>query len=157
MPRYSKPVWQMIKEALERLGEAFPLDVIQYIKENYPEDRVNERTIRAQLIASCVNHSSAHYYPNTQRFSFLLRTGKYRTYNPEIDGQWVVEATGARRIDEELPSAEIPYSKMDSDGRIILPKTIQKKLNINPNDIVAFIEDGKNIILKKGRLRLDFE
>lgn len=157
MTNYSKPVWKMIKEVLEDSEEAYPLEVIRQIRLKYPNDKVNERTIRAQLIATSVNHTSAHYYPNTQRFLFLLPGGKYRLYNPETDGQWVVDPTGPRRVDEEMPPAEIPYAKMDPEGRVALPPKIRTKLNIAPNDIVAFIEDGGKIVMKKAKIRLDLE
>jgi len=72
MTRYSKPVWQMVKEAVEKMGEVTAKDVKDYVRKNYAKDNVNELTINAQVIAYSVNHSSAHHYTDAQRFLFYL-------------------------------------------------------------------------------------
>jgi AbrB family looped-hinge helix DNA binding protein len=155
MVRYSKPVWQMVKEAVEKLGIVTAKDVKEYIRENYSQDNVNELTINAQVIACSVNHTSAHHYPDTKRFLFYLGNGRYRMYDPDQDGIWKMTPSGARKVSEEIKSGEAYFSQIGSGGQVLLPNAIRQKLSIEENDFVAFAEDNEgNIILKKAELRV---
>lgn len=155
MTRYSKPVWQMVKEAVEEMGEVTAKDVREYIKEHYPEDNVNELTISAQVIACSVNHTSAHHYPNTRRFLFYLGNGRYRMYNPDEDGIWEVTTSGARRVSEEVKSKKGFFSQVSKGGQVSIPNEIQKRLLIENGDFVAFVQDEEgNVLLKKAELKV---
>ena len=154
MTRYSKPVWQMIEEAVNKLGEITAKDVKDYIRKNYTEDNVNELTINAQVIACSVNHSSAHHYPNSHRFLFYLGNGRYRQYDQKKDGLWEITPDGAQRIIEEIKTKDAYFSQIDSSGQVRLPKEIQKRLSVGNRDFVAFLIDRQgNISLKKAELR----
>lgn len=155
MVRYSKPVWQMVKEAAERADVVTAKDVKEFIKENYPDDNVNELTINAQVIACSVNHSSAHHYSDTQRFLFYLGNGRYRIYHPERDGIWDITRQGAKKVSKGITSGGAYFSRVSSDGQVMIPKTIQDKLSIKKGDFVAFVEDKTgSILLKRGELRI---
>lgn len=154
MTRYSKPVWQMIEEAVDKLRELTAKDAKDYIRKNYPEDKVNESTVSAQIIACSVNHPSAHHYPDSHRFLFYLGNGRYRRYDPEKDGLWEITLTGARKILRELKTKQAYFSQIDSSGHIRLPKEIQERLSVGARDFVAFITDKQGyIVLKKAELR----
>jgi hypothetical protein len=155
MTRYSKPVWQMVKEAVEKMGEVTAKDVKDYVRKNYAKDNVNELTINAQVIACSVNHSSAHHYPDAQRFLFYLGNGRYRLYDPDKDGIWQMTPSGPQKIGVETKSGEAYFSQVTSGGQVHLPKDILNKLSIKENDFVAFVEDKEaNIYLKKAELRI---
>jgi AbrB family looped-hinge helix DNA binding protein len=154
--RYSKPVWTMIQEALAELGELSYSSTVAWIERHYPKDNVNHGTIQAQLIACSVNHSSAHYYPDPNRFLFHLGHGRYRRYNAEKDGLWQITANGAVRV-EESKEKNLPFSTMDSASRILIPPQVCAKLGLAPGSAVAFLyEDGK-VYLRKGRLKFDLD
>lgn len=154
MTRYSKPVWKMIEEAVDKIGEITAKDAKEYIRKNYAKDRVNESTISAQIIACSVNHPSAHHYPNPNRFLFYLGNGRYRRYDPRKDGLWEITPNGAQKIIREIKTDQAYFSQMDSNGQIGLPKEIQERLSVGARDFVAFVIDKQgNIILKKAELR----
>lgn len=155
MVRYSKPVWQMVKEAAEKMREITAKDVKQYIRDTYPTDNVNELTVSAQVIACSVNHPSAHHYPDSQRFLFYLGNGKYRLYAPERDGVWEKTPRGTKKVSDGIKSGNCYFSQVKSGGFIFLPRIIQEKLLIKEDDFVAFVEnsDGE-ILLRKGELRI---
>lgn len=154
MTRYSKPVWQMIEEAVDKLGEITAKDARDYIRKNYAEDNVNELTISAQVIACSVNHSSAHHYPDSHRFLFYLGNGRYRRYDPKKDGLWEITPDGAQKIIGEIKTKEAHFSQIDSSGVVRLPKEIQERLSVGDRDFVAFVIDRQgNVVLKKAELR----
>jgi len=153
--RYSKPVWQMVREAVEKMGEVTAKEVKEYIRKNYPKDNVKELTINAQVIAHSVNHSSAHHYPVSQRFLFYLGNGRYRLYDPDKDGLWQITPSGPQKVGEATKSGKAHFSQVASGGQVRLPKDILDKLLIKENDFVAFVEDNQgNIHLKRAELRI---
>jgi len=154
MTRYSKPVWKMIEEAVDELGEITAKDARDYIRKHYAKDKVNELTIGAQIIACSVNHPSAHHYPDPHRFLFYLGNGRYRRYDPKKDGVWEITPRGAQKIVNEIKTNEAYFSQIDSSGQIRLPKEIQERLSVGDRDFVAFLIDKQgNIVLKKAKLQ----
>jgi hypothetical protein len=154
MTRYSKPVWQMIEEALDAMGEITAKHAREYIRKHYAEDKVNELTISAQVIACSVNHPSAHHYPDSHRFLFYLGNGRFRRYDPQKDGLWEITSNGAQKVIREVKANQAYFSQIDSNGQVHLPQEIQEKLAVDTRDFIAFVTDTQgNIILKKAELR----
>lgn len=154
MTRYSKPVWRMIEEAVDKLGELTARDAKEYIREHYSEDKVNESTISAQVIACSVNHPSAHHYPDSHRFLFYLGNGRFRRYDQKKDGIWEITLNGARKIIREIKTEQAYFSRIDASRQVCLPKEIQERLSVGDKDFVAFLIDKQgNIVLKKAELR----
>ena len=154
MVRYSKPVWKMIEEAVDRYGEMTAKDAKDYIKENYAKDNVNELTINAQVIAASVNHPSAHHYSASHRFLFYLGNGRFRRYDAAKDGKWDITSTGATETVEGIRTSEASFSQIDSRGQVQIPREIREKLHLTNREFVAFIIDSRgNILLKKAELR----
>jgi len=152
--RYSKPVWKMIEEAVDKFGEITAKDAKDYIRENYPKDNVNELTINAQVIAASVNHPSAHHYSASHRFLFYLGNGRFRRYDAEKDGMWEISPAGVRKAVEEIKTNDAYFSQMDSRGQIQVPREIREKLHVGDRDFVAFVtDDHGNIVLRKAQLR----
>ncbi len=159
MPRYSKPVWQMVKEAIETLGELNGPSAIQYVHDHYREDNVKEATIQAQLIACSVNHKSARYFDDPNRFLWYLGNGRYRAYDPEMDK---ANVEGWRIISVTKPVGkalveEVPFSRVEPGNKVLLPPQVATTLGIAPNDIVVFVEDNGKYYVKKGRLKVEVE
>ncbi|MGA9099733.1 MAG: hypothetical protein WB392_12475 [Methanotrichaceae archaeon] len=74
---------QMIREAVEALGTAKPRQIMDHIKQKYPNVVVNESSFRADIIGCTVNHTSAKHYPGMPRFLYFHAQDK--TYS--INGQ----------------------------------------------------------------------
>jgi len=140
---------EKIREAVTELGPAAPQDVMDWIKENYPNDPVNTKSYRSDIIGCSVNHTSTHHYPGMPKFLFYEKgIKKYRLHDPKKDGEGFIKARG----NEE----EIPYSKISSTGQIYLPSSVQKALKIKPGDIIAFQENDRGeFVLRKAKLRID--
>jgi bifunctional DNA-binding transcriptional regulator/antitoxin component of YhaV-PrlF toxin-antitoxin module len=47
----------------------------------------------------------------------------------------------------------IVSSKVQQNNRVTLIRKVQKKLNVKVGDMVVFVEDEKNVVIKKGRLK----
>jgi bifunctional DNA-binding transcriptional regulator/antitoxin component of YhaV-PrlF toxin-antitoxin module len=47
----------------------------------------------------------------------------------------------------------IVSSKVQPNNRVTLIRKVQKKLNVKVGDMVVFVEDEKNVVIKKGRLK----
>ena len=96
MVRYCIPVWEMCSKALTDLqgNEKYvPLiDIVHKIHQMYPNENVNETTIRCQIISHCINrHPSHDKFPDKgkkwkkTRLFITDGNGRYRFYNEEKD------------------------------------------------------------------------
>lgn len=92
-----KAVWQMVKEAMESIGDsASYAQIKKYIHTHYND--VNDNTITCQIIACTVNHNTRiHYLDKTPRLcdgkqDFLYTTGRgqIELYRPEKHGIWEI-------------------------------------------------------------------
>ena len=78
-----------VKTYLEKTKKIYftPINIINEISAKYKN--VNATTVRCQLTADCVNHSSRKHYPSGQLDLYFRESdGKYRLYNKNNDGAW---------------------------------------------------------------------
>lgn len=70
--------YELIKEAVESLGEAKPRQIIDFIKEKHPDINVNESSFNSDIIGCSVNHSSSSWYdmPKFLYFDKVKKTYK---------------------------------------------------------------------------------
>lgn len=161
MTKYSRPVWQMVKDALEELGELTGPTAVQYVRDHYPRDNVNKDTIKLQLIACSVNHTSARQFDDPNRFLWYLGNGHYRAYDPDkdeakIEPGWKILKT-SRPKKQEPAADEVPFSRVEAGNRLALPSAVTQSLGLGPNDIVAFVEDRGKFYIRKGRLKIEVD
>ena len=155
MTRYSKPVWQMVKEGAEELGEFTAKDMRAFIKQRYTDDNVNELTIGAQVIACSIDHPSAHHYPDTQRFLRYLGNGRFRMASSEEKQKFGTSIRRRKDVNADFVSSKEGYFMQIRNGQIHIPKPILEKMSLKENDFLAFVEDNKgNILLKKAELKV---
>lgn len=78
-------------------------EVVNRIRERFPNETWKDNTISCHLIGLSVNHSSAKHYPslNQHAFLFSLGNGRYRRYDPNHDGEWKITDEGPVLVDEE--------------------------------------------------------
>ena len=76
-------------------------EVVSRIYAKYPDEPWQKNTISAYLIGLSVNHSSSHHYPSIRKHACLysLGNGRYRMYNPDSDGAWIVTDRGVELAD----------------------------------------------------------
>lgn len=95
---YEKPVWEMIKEAIDYLdGKASYTDIKNYIKSKY--GNVNDSTMTCQIIVCTVNHATRIHYPENKKpriantkYDYLYTTGRGQVekYDPQMHGVWEI-------------------------------------------------------------------
>lgn len=152
---------EKIREALSDLGIASPNEIMDWIRRHYPDDTVNPRSYRADIIGCSINHSSSRHYPSLPKFLWFEKdTKKYRMANPE-------EASKAERIqgkDQSLLETEqefidgIAVAKLSVTGQVKIPSVIRKKLSFKPGDILAFIINNDGVLeVKKARIKIELE
>lgn len=75
---------EKIREAITDLGIASPNEIMAWIRKHYPDDVVNPRSYRADIIGCSINHSSSRHYPSLPKFLwFNENTKRYRLARPE--------------------------------------------------------------------------
>ncbi len=113
-----KPVWEMVKEAVQTLdGRASYKQIMSYITPKYPGTK--ENTIRCQIIACTVNHPSSVYYGSkkvgisngSNNFLFTTGNGQVEWYDPQKHGVW-----GVIKNEE----GKLKVSKMETDPENII-------------------------------------
>jgi len=76
-----------------------------------------------------------------------------RLYNPETD-----EITKFKVEEGVFEDVDIPISRVDPTGRVLIPEMIRETLNLKPGDYVAFvISKNKDVILKRAKLKIELE
>ncbi len=82
--------------------------VIEKIYAKHREKPWRENTISAHLIGLSVNHPSCIHYPwaRKQAFLFSLGNGRYRLWDPDKDGTWIVTDSGVELADESEVDCE---------------------------------------------------
>jgi AbrB family looped-hinge helix DNA binding protein len=156
----------LIREALTELGEATPRGIMDWVKNHYPGEIVNESSYRSDCIGLASNHTSAHHYPMPDEDRFLLfneQTKKYRLDPSKTEAN--ANTNIASFASSGPPAANesqadhidgIPISKVYAAGQIIVPLKIREKLDIKPNDTLAFIvTDRGTVEIRKARLKLE--
>lgn len=137
-----------VKEAVTNLGGVVSTrDVIDYIYERHPDRPWKEDSIRCHLIGLSVNHPSSRHYPTQRKQAclFYVGRGKYRLYNPEKDGKWVVDDKGVHLVGEE-PLEDIESEEISTEAVISLEKDLEEYIIRNLNQI----ESGLKLYSKGG-------
>lgn len=105
---------ELIREAIEKLGEARPKEIMQFIRNQHPEIDVKESSFRADIIGCSVNHTSSHHYPGMPKFLFYEKQkGTYRLHDLNTDSKpvpviknrfekiaWLAESLDDKTIDK---------------------------------------------------------
>lgn len=113
-------VWQMVREAVEKLdGKTSYAEIKKYILETYGD--VNESTINCQIIVCTVNHTSRIHYPENKKpkisntkYDFLFTTGRGQVelYNPEEHGIWEIKRNEyGKLVVSQSGIEEIPHNE----------------------------------------------
>jgi len=161
----TKPyVWQMVKEAVEKLsGKTTYSGIKNYIRNKYGE--VNESTINCQIIVSTVNHPSRIYYPENKKprianskYDFLFTTGRGQVelYDPEKHGIWEIRMGEYGKLTvvqsglEEFPGVEETGEITEEEKELLFPveshlrdfiaKNIES-IKVNGHSLKLYVDD----------------
>jgi len=149
-----------IREAVTNLHNARASEIIDWIRQHYPDDSLNPSSYRADIIGCSINHSSTHHYPGLPKFLWFEKdTKEYRLAKPE-------EAPISIHIAEKKPftsESEIEYvgdiavGKLSVTGQVSIPLKIREELGLNPGQLLALIINDNGVLeLRKVRIRLEF-
>ena len=151
---------EKIREAVTDLGIASPNEIMDWIRRHYPNDIMNPRSYRADIIGCSINHSSSHHYPGVPKFLWFEKdTKRYRLASPE-------EASKAERMEERNQSFleteqgvidGIPIAKLSVTGQVKIPLIIREKLDLKPGNILAFIVKNDILEVRKARIKIEIE
>jgi hypothetical protein len=95
-------------------------DVIAKIYSKYPDQPWKKNTISHHLVGLSVNHpSSRHLSIRKHAFLFSLGNGRYRRWNQEQDGEYIVTDTGVELEDEGQDAIEEPGEEIEQDNSSI--------------------------------------
>lgn len=123
-----KPVWQMVKEAVQQMnGECtYPAIVIRLM---YGDD-VNDSSMTCSIISGAVNHPSRIHYNENKKprisdtpYDYLFNTGRGKAawYDPEKHGVWeIAKATDGDlmvRLADGVEKLDVGRRNQRSDGR----------------------------------------
>ncbi len=78
----------LIRDALDDIGGTVTIEVVaDWISERHPY-QFERDTIGTAMSDLSVNGPSSSDYREEQKFLFRVERGKYRLYDPKIDGRW---------------------------------------------------------------------
>jgi len=137
-----------VKEAVTSLNRVVSTrDVINYIYKKYPDKPWKENSIQCHLMGLSVNHTSSRHYPTQRRQAclFYVGRGKYRLYDPENDGRWVVDDKGVHLAGEEN-NEDIEDEETFIETTISLERDLEDHIIRNLDQI----EDGLKLYSRDG-------
>ena len=158
--RYEKPVWQMVKEAVEALkGKAKYAEIKEYIKLNYGD--VNESTINCTIIVCTVNVPSRIHYPENNKprqadsnydFLYSIGPGHVESYHSNKHGNWEIirnENDGKlsiHKIDEHIKPDEKDETylfALESHLRDFMAQNIHT-LKVGDSPLQLYVDEAGN-------------
>ena len=134
-----------IKEVFDKeTGVLTTKDVIGKIYAKYPDEPWKKSTITAHLMGLSVNHqSSIHYaWARKQAFLYSLGNGRYRLWDPEQDGNWVVTENGVMLEDEieDIIEEDMGQKIGITETALSFERDLEKSLSANIEQLEAGLE-----------------
>jgi len=158
----SKTHAEKIREAVTDLGLSSPNEIMDWIRKHYPNDNVNTRSYRADIIGCSINHSSSHHYPSMHERAFLWfekDTKKYRLASPEESAKMgSKEEKNQPFFDPAQGLVDgVPVAKISVTGQIAIPAVIQEKLGLKSGDLLAFVINNNVLEVRKAKIKIEVE
>ncbi len=136
---------EAIKEAFtQETGVVTTKQVIDRVYAKHTDQPWKKSTITAHLMGLSVNHPSSRHYPwaRKQAFLFSLGNGRYRKWNPEQDGNWVVTEEGVVLADdqEEIAEDDAVLNETISDAGLSFERDLEISLSANLEQLEPGLE-----------------
>ena len=153
---------EKIREAVNELGLSSPREIMDWIKEHYPDDTVIPTSYRADIISCSINHTSRHHYPRKNRFLwFDDNTKRYRLATPAELEKYNQDPISPDESDETQTGKivnGIPISELSVTGQVQIPKIIRDALGFTPGDTLGFVINDDGVLeVRKAKIRLVLE
>ena len=156
----SKTHAEKIREAVTDLGLASPNEIMNWIRKHYPNDNVNPRSYRADIIGCSINHSSSHHYPGMPKFLWFEKdVKKYRLASPEESAKVeLIEEKDQPFLDSIQGIVDgVAVSKISVTGQVAIPAVIREKMDLKPGDLLAFIINNDILEVRKAKIKIEVE
>ncbi len=130
--------------------------VTDKIYAKHPDKPWKQGTITAYLMGLSVNHPSSIHYPSArkQAFLFSLGKGRYRLWDPEQDGTWVVTENGVMLADEvEDVEEDISHDMSITATALSFERDLENSLSAN----IGQLETGLEIYNKDDLIGLQLD
>lgn len=153
---------EKIREAVKELGLSSPREIMEWIKEHYPDEQLIPTSYRADIISCSINHTSRHHYPRKNRFLwFDENTKRYRLATPaelEKYNQNPIppDKTGGPQTGKIING--IPIAEISVTGQVQIPKIIRDALGFTSGDTLGFVINDDGVLeIRKAKIRLELE
>ncbi len=148
-------VWEMLKEAIEKLGgKAKYGEIREYIQSKYGD--VKKSTINAHITLCSVNNKNRIHYPQNSKpriatkyldFLFRIDRGVVERFNPEKHGQWEINQDKqgnltVTKLKGEVEQTKPPIEPLRTLERVIVHDTPSYP-QLRTDGIVV---DGNNVV-----------
>lgn len=137
-------------------------DVYQKFDEQFPEKPWKRSTLYHHLQAYCINHPGRRFHPQTEGkcFLYFLGDARFRRWNPETDGIWVlkdnmVQPLGESEIDLEDAGDEEEGLELVVSGPVSL--SIEKDLENSIVQNLEMLEPGLKLYQEGGKTGQQFD
>lgn len=147
---------EAIREVFKSKDEVLTTaEVRRRVNAAYP-GQWKDTSVSADLIGSSVNAPSSRWYPTARKHAFLfcVGDGRYRLWNRETDGQWVVTETGVQLVEGDTP----PPDELNGDEGVSeianVEATISLERDMEASLVTALqqLEPGM-VLYAKGEMR----
>lgn len=149
---------EKIKEAIIDLGRAKPRQIMDWIKQHYPDDPVRPRSYRSDIIGCSVNHSSSHFFPHSPKFLWFEEDTKYyRLANSDEFEKAENEDIMKKILPSDLTMIDgIPVGKLSVTGQVVIPEKIREEMSLKPGDTLAFVINNQGVLeVRKAIIKLE--
>lgn len=143
------------REAIEEVfasetGVLTTRQVIDRIYSKYSDKPWKENTISAHLIGLSVNHPTSRYYPSVRKHAFLfsLGNGRYRRWNQNQDGTWIVTEQGVV-LQDSTEEAQVVEQELEL-GAAITSLSLEQDLRLGLVTNLERLETGLRLYNEKG-------
>ena len=165
------PNWRLIeiaaRELSKRKSDGFFTreEIINYINNVLLRGREKRNPSSLNPMIQAVTANAPGGAPGGIGKNILYRVGRglYRLFDPSTDKPIPEKDLGhvsSYSVEPALPEVvedDILISRVDGAWRIVLPEKVREKLNLKVGDIVAFVEEGGKIVLRRARFRIELE
>ena len=127
-----------IREAVDHLGEASAILIIDWLKQTYPDLDINDSSYRSDIIGCSKNHTSSHHYPGMPKFLWFDEVDK--TYRISTDDQ-IDMPDDEDNIEVPVDKRKVYTEQGDPEIESLQNKCKRGKLDLQPDFQRNFVWD----------------
>ncbi len=159
------PNWELIDEATKALMLEKPdgiftrKEIIDYINNVLLEGKKprKESSLNPMIQAVTVNAPGGAPGGLGKNLLYRVARGLYKRYDPSKDAEddEMAAFLGLTFL-SDIDDSDVPVSRVDERGAILLPKDVMQRLNVVPGNLVGFFgNEVGQAVLRRVRLKLE--